>query len=584
MVMAVAPADGAGAWGAGGSIGPPRAARPLETLRSLVQRPITVRPETTCAEVYAHFQRDAEATSVVVRLGLTSPGLVVKHRFMVTMSGHYGWALYHRKPVEHLADLNPGIMTPDTGLAQAAAAMLDRKPEHRYDDVIVQERNGALLGTLPVAVLLDRLGHLYSDRAAAALDALDGERRAAEALRTSEAFRRTILSTAPLVLFHVDLWGTITMAEGHGLTLLGLPPAAITGRSIDEAAAHLPELLRGYAKARGGKRVTFEARVGDRWFDAVWSPLRNDVGIVSGVVCVATDVTERRQVQTQLRTALGQQHASADRLRAALHREQVVAEHLRQLDELKTTFLQAVSHDLRTPLASVLGISLTLRHRIGEIGEEDRADLLERLAGNARKLDRLVADLLDLDRLAQGRVEPRWAEIDLGELARQTVAASAELLDGRRVEVDAAPVRLVADGAKVERILENLLTNAARHTAPGTPVWVTVRPATDRGGGLLTVADAGPGVPAELRERIFEPFDRGEVGPERANDGGSGIGLALVARFAELHSGRAWVGDRPGGGAAFSVHLPADPRVHQAAAEPGPPPAEPPPLPREGSQ
>jgi two-component system sensor histidine kinase MtrB len=108
------------------------------------------------------------------------------------------------------------------------------------------------------------------------------------------------------------------------------------------------------------------------------------------------------------------------------------------------------------------------------------------------------------------------------------------------------------DPAKVERVVENLLTNAGRHTTPDTPVWVKV--ARQRDGVLLTVEDAGGGVPQELRAALFEPFRQGPKAAAHAP--GVGIGLSLVARFAELHGGRAWVQDRPGGGASFQVLLP----------------------------
>jgi signal transduction histidine kinase len=118
--------------------------------------------------------------------------------------------------------------------------------------------------------------------------------------------------------------------------------------------------------------------------------------------------------------------------------------------------------------------------------------------------------------------------------------------------VTAEPVVAWVDPAKVERVVENLLANADRHTTPDTPVWVTV--ARQDGGVLLAVEDAGGGVPKELRSALFEPFRQGPGAPAHAP--GVGIGLSLVARFAELHGGRAWVQDRPGGGASFRVLLP----------------------------
>jgi signal transduction histidine kinase len=113
-------------------------------------------------------------------------------------------------------------------------------------------------------------------------------------------------------------------------------------------------------------------------------------------------------------------------------------------------------------------------------------------------------------------------------------------------------VRIAVDAPKVERIMENLVVNAAKHTTAGTTIWVRVQPQRD--GVLLLVEDEGPGVPAQLREQVFQPFHKGRNIADHAP--GSGIGLALVAQFASLHGGRAWVQDRPGGGASFRVFLP----------------------------
>jgi two-component system sensor histidine kinase KdpD len=221
---------------------------------------------------------------------------------------------------------------------------------------------------------------------------------------------------------------------------------------------------------------------------------------------------------------------------------------------MKSTFLQAVSHDLRTPLASVLGIAITLQRRHQDLGRDDVADLLQRLSKSARKMDRLLNDLLDLDRLAQPTVTPERECVDLGELVERVVRdASAELLEHRPVHVDTCPLRLEVDPPKIERIVENLLANAARHTPLGTPVWVRVQP-RDRG-ALLMVEDSGPGVPDQLREEIFEPFRQGPRPASHAP--GLGVGLALVRVFAQLHGGSAWVQARQGGrGASFRVHLP----------------------------
>lgn len=110
------------------------------------------------------------------------------------------------------------------------------------------------------------------------------------------------------------------------------------------------------------------------------------------------------------------------------------------------------------------------------------------------------------------------------------------------------------DPVLVERIVENLIANAEKHTPPGTPVWVRVLKAKE--GALIQVDDAGNGVPDYMKESIFEAFKRSASG---ASSAGMGMGLHLVSRFAELHGGRAWLEDRPGGGASFRVLLPTSP-------------------------
>jgi PAS domain S-box-containing protein len=240
----------------------------------------------------------------------------------------------------------------------------------------------------------------------------------------------------------------------------------------------------------------------------------------------------------------------------ALEREREVAQELRALDKMKNTFLDAVSHELRTPLAAIVGIGITLEHKADSLSSRDRNDLYVRLVVNARKLNRLLDDLLDLDRLTHGIVAPKRRRTDVAALARR-IADDWALLSDRQPQVVAEPVTVSLDPAKVERIVENLLGNAARHTPPESPVWVRVERPADGDGVLIAVEDAGAGVPEELRDSVFEPFRQGPDAPAHAP--GFGIGLTLVARFAELHGGRAWVEDRPGGGSSFRVLIPDAP-------------------------
>ena len=378
--------------------------------------------------------------------------------------------------------------------------------------------------------------------------------------------RSQIFKTISDPVLVLDPDGRVLDANPAAGRLVERPAAEIVGQPVTQLlptwSATVTEAMaagvdqaspEGSGEPRRDAPMSREVTRDGRIFELAISALPDRQRQSGGNLVVARDVTERRLVEEQLYAALNHERVATDRLAAALAGEQAAAEHLRNLDEAKSGFLQAVSHDLRTPLASVLGISLTLQRGRGQLGPADTDDLLGRLTANARKLDRILTGLLDLDRLDRGIVELRRERVDLARLVAGVVSeAREELLDGRPVSLELLPVQVVADAAKVERIVENLLANAARHTDPGTPIWVRVT--HGERGALLCVDDAGPGVPAEQRESIFRPFERGPGGDSYTP--GSGVGLALVAQIASLHDGHAWVEDRAGGGASFRVLLP----------------------------
>lgn len=243
----------------------------------------------------------------------------------------------------------------------------------------------------------------------------------------------------------------------------------------------------------------------------------------------------------RLRTLVDNERAATDTISHA-------ADALREANELKATFMQAVAHDVRSPVAAIFGAALSLETIAEDLDPTDRRRLIQSLVGGSRRLLRILDDLLDLERFEMKEHELRYEEIDVDRLLREICTESGLVRDHPIIAETENTIASV-DRVVVERIAFNLATNISRHVPAGAPVWIR---ASLRDGILaLSFKDAGPGIPGEAKERIFQAFERGvaSAGP------GAGMGLALVARFAALHGGRAWVEDRPGGGASFYVEL-----------------------------
>jgi two-component system sensor histidine kinase KdpD len=235
-------------------------------------------------------------------------------------------------------------------------------------------------------------------------------------------------------------------------------------------------------------------------------------------------------------------------LRAAAAQASLVAES----ERLGRALLNSISHELRTPLAaSTSAVSSLLETDSPELR---RALLGELQEANAR-LNRIVSNLLDVARLEAGNLRPRLDWHDLRDLVQTTVRDLRRELVDRPVALDLPPEPLLVrvDFSLLQHALANLLLNAATHTPPGTPV--EVRAEAVRGEVLLTVADRGPGIPAELLLRIFDKFVRGPG----AAAGGSGLGLTIARGFVEALGGKITAANRSAGGAVFTLHLPHSP-------------------------
>jgi signal transduction histidine kinase len=238
---------------------------------------------------------------------------------------------------------------------------------------------------------------------------------------------------------------------------------------------------------------------------------------------------------------------------AALDRERLrtqaaQAEALAEGNRMRTALLAAVSHDLRTPLASIKASASSLRQTDVQLTPDDQADLLATIDDNADRLDALIGNLLDMSRLHTGSLQPflRPTAIDeVAPVALRGLDASAKL----EIAVPDGLPLVRADPGLLERVLANLFSNALRHSPPSQPPVLRARQLHDR--VLLEVVDHGPGVPDEQKERIFEPFQRLD-----GHHGGVGLGLAVAKGFAEAMGGTITAADTPYGGLTIKVTLP----------------------------
>jgi two-component system sensor histidine kinase KdpD len=234
--------------------------------------------------------------------------------------------------------------------------------------------------------------------------------------------------------------------------------------------------------------------------------------------------------------------------RERLAREALEAEAFRRSDAVKTAILRAVSHDLRSPLTAIATAVGTLRNDTLSLDVQDERELLETIDIETRRLNRLVANLLDMSRLEAGAApaEPELWTID--EIIRQ---ALDEVNAGTRVHftpIDTPPVRV--DAGQIERVLVNLLENALKFSQPDGQVQV--RLTSTRAEVIVRVVDQGPGLPPAELERVFDAFyRRGRAA------GGAGLGLAIARGFAEANGARLWAESKPGQGTTFALALPA---------------------------
>lgn len=220
-----------------------------------------------------------------------------------------------------------------------------------------------------------------------------------------------------------------------------------------------------------------------------------------------------------------------------------------ELEQARATLLAAVSHDFRTPLATIVGAAATLAGEGEALPAEERLDLANLIASESTRLQHLVGNLLELMRLEGGAIRPALQLQPLEEVVGSVLGRLEPVLGPVAVDLPEDLPAVPLDGAIVDLLLGNLLENAFRHGGG----QVRLRAWAGAGEVVVAVEDAGEGVPQGLRKRVFEKFYRKRGGSQ---DGGVGLGLAICQAAVRLHRGRLWVEDAEGGGASFRFTLP----------------------------
>ena len=388
----------------------------------------------------------------------------------------------------------------------------------------------------------------------------------------------TFTIAEPKNLLALLLFVTVAVAVSS-VVHLSARRAVQAARAREEAAAQLelaqtvlggadsPAAILDHLTRTHGGQAELQERAGGRWVRAASSgvegslPAATRIDIRSDLILL---VTGQAASATPALLAGDAAQAAAALDRERLRTQAAQAEALAEGNRMRTALLAAVSHDLRTPLASIKASVSSLRQTDVEWSEADQADLLATIEQNADRLDALIGNLLDMSRLHTGSLQPFLRPTAIDEVAPAALLGLDDCLRLEMTVPDGFPL-VLADPGLLERVLANLFSNALRYSPPAQPPELHAELVDDT--VLLEVVDHGQGVPDEQKERVFEPFSTypsarvGQAAARPLTRGGDrhpgvGLGLAVAKGFAEAMGGRIMAKDTPGGGLTVQIALP----------------------------
>jgi signal transduction histidine kinase len=283
------------------------------------------------------------------------------------------------------------------------------------------------------------------------------------------------------------------------------------------------------------------------------APLLVGSSAVGMISFVRRDADAFNSEEVELVSLIGRLAGTAVQNIRAYDAERRTVEELRRLSALRADFVSLVSHELRSPMAAVIGAAQTLQQRWRELSPDQRASFLALIAGETSRLADLIADVLDTSRIEAGTFTYRFDDLDMGELAEEAVASATLGQDEVpiRAKVHGPLPALRGDRTRLRQVLGNLIENAVKWSDAGEPVDVEVYALDGR--VVVAVRDNGPGIARDEQSMIFEKFGRAKGGVGRA---GTGLGLFIARSIAEAHGGTVDVRSAPGKGATFTLMLP----------------------------